>query len=49
MPRQELEAYVARRLGSLRRVDTAEAMRLEDAMKRAIELLKESEDEDDPE
>ncbi len=45
--RTELEAYARRRIESLRRADAAEAMRVEDAMERAIELLAEAKEDAD--
>ena len=47
-PREELEDYARRRLESGRRADASEAMRIEDALHRALELLEEAENDDDP-
>jgi hypothetical protein len=47
-PRDELETYARRRIESLRRNDAADALRVEDALNRALELLAEAEGDDDP-
>ena len=48
-PREELESFAAHRLAVLRRLgDAAGVLRLEEALRRALELLAGAEADDDP-